>query len=96
MFAKEIVKSYFVGLITYNEQNLLYNEEDRSSRRKAKVDKIISHELSHQLFGNLVSPKWWNYIWLNEGMAALFELIGTELVSIQRFKKIFSFYLYMI
>lgn len=90
MFAKKKLFNYYiVGLITYNEQNLLYREadysdnsdSDYSSRRQVKVAKMISHELSHQLFGNMVSPKWWNYIWLNEGMATLFELIGTDLVS---------------
>lgn len=84
---KKIFNYHIVGLITYNEQNLLYREANYlhnsydSSRRQVKVAKMISHELSHQLFGNMVSPKWWNYIWLNEGMATLFELIGTDLVS---------------
>lgn len=69
------------GLVTYREQYLLFDEKVHVSHRKTEIATIISHEFGHQWFGNLVSPKWWSYLWLNEGFATLFEQIGTDKVS---------------
>lgn len=56
----------------YSEKNLLWNF-DSNIEDKATIAAIISHECTHQWFGNLVTCKWWSELWLNEGLATYFE-----------------------
>uniref|UniRef100_T1J0H5 Aminopeptidase N n=1 Tax=Strigamia maritima TaxID=126957 RepID=T1J0H5_STRMM len=66
------------GLITYRETALLFDEKVSSILNKERVATVIAHELAHQWFGNLVSPSWWDYLWLNEGFAAYMEQFATD------------------
>lgn len=65
------------GLITYKEQYLIV---DSQSHHREKFDsmRVIAHELGHQFFGNLVTCKYWDETWLNEGFATVFEFLLVE------------------
>ncbi|CAF5068121.1 unnamed protein product, partial [Rotaria sp. Silwood1] len=66
------------GCIVYSETRLLYNNQTSTSLNQQQVALIITHELSHQWFGNLVTPSWWKDFWLNEAFAEWMASITTN------------------
>lgn len=66
------------GLITYREVALLADPATSSISSRQYIASVIVHELAHQWFGNLVTMKWWNNLWLNESFATLMQYIAVD------------------
>lgn len=68
------------GLVTYREVALLADPATTTLASKQYIATVVSHELSHQWFGNLVTMKWWNNLWLNESFATLMEYVAVDAI----------------
>ncbi|KAL5559483.1 hypothetical protein UlMin_035694 [Ulmus minor] len=77
-FAINAMENY--GLVTYRETALPFDDQRSAAAIKQWVAIVVTHELAHQWFGNLVTMEWWTHLWLNEGFATWMSYLATDIL----------------
>ncbi|KAI3521385.1 hypothetical protein L1887_10848 [Cichorium endivia] len=68
------------GLITYRETELLHDNLHSAATNIQRLSIVVTHEVGHQWFGNLVTMEWWTHLWLNEGFATWVSYLATDVL----------------
>jgi aminopeptidase N len=63
------------------ESSVLHKEGESAAAKKQVILLLVAHEFAHFWFGNLVTPKWWSYLWLSEGIATYYEYRISEKIE---------------
>nr|XP_043614799.1 aminopeptidase M1-like isoform X2 [Erigeron canadensis] len=66
------------GLITFCESEMLHDDLHSAAANTQRLSIVVTHEVAHQWFGNLVTLEWWTHLWLKEGFATWVSYLATD------------------